>query len=198
MKQDGMKQGAAGYTPPKGALREATLAIRDGLDPAFRAEASQTMAGLAEPLFAPVPQGGVVAGFFPMRSEVDPRPLMQGLAAKGLKLALPCVTPDGLVFRLWALGDPLAKRRFGLSEPLNTAPAVTPDAFIVPLAAFDRRCHRIGYGAGYYDRALAQCPQALKIGIGFAAQEIPAVPNEPHDQVLDAVVTEEGVVRSSV
>lgn len=135
-----------------------------------------------------------MAGFFPMRSEIDPRPLMQALTAHGYRLALPCVTQEGLVFRLWTLGDPLAKRRFGLSEPLNSAPAMMPDAFIVPLAAFDRRCHRIGYGAGYYDRALAQCPQALKIGIGFSAQEIPAVPDQPHDQALDAVVTEQGVV----
>jgi 5-formyltetrahydrofolate cyclo-ligase len=193
-----MKQDADALRHVKADLRASALALRDGLDPAFRAVASAQAAALALPLFRTLSAGAVVSGFFPMRSEVDPRPLMQALAAKGFKLALPCVTPDGLAFRLWALGDPLAKRRFGLSEPLNTAPAVRPDAFIVPLAAFDRRCHRIGYGAGHYDRALAQCPQALKIGIGFAAQEIPAVPNEPHDQVLDAVVTEEGVVRSSV
>jgi len=193
-----MKQDADALRHVKADLRASALALRDGLDPVFRAVASAQAAALALPLFRTLSAGAVVSGFFSMRSEVDPRPLMQALAAKGFKFALPCVTPDGLAFRLWALGDPLAKRRFGLSEPLNTAPAVRPDAFIVPLAAFDRRCHRIGYGAGHYDRALAQCPQALKIGIGFAAQEIPAVPNEPHDQVLDAVVTEEGVVRSSV
>lgn len=192
-----MKQDAEALRHVKADLRASALARRDGLDPAFRAAASAQAAALALPLFRGVPAAAVVAGFFPMRSEVDPRPLMQALAALGFKLALPCVTPDGLAFRLWALGDPLAKRRFGLSEPLNTAPAVGPDAFIVPLAAFDRRGHRIGYGAGHYDRALAQAPDALKIGIGFAAQEVPAVPDEAHDQALDAVVTEQGVVRFS-
>ena len=190
-----MKQDGVSSRVEKASLRETMLARRDGLDPAFRAEASAQMAIHAQPLLAQLPAGAVIAGFFPMRSEIDPRPLMQALAGRGFRLALPCVTSGGLVFRVWAFGDPLAKRRFGLSEPLETADAVSPDGFIVPLAAFDRRGHRIGYGAGHYDRALAQHPSALKIGIGFAAQAIAVVPDEPHDQPLDAVVTEEGVVR---
>lgn len=192
MKRDGSaKQG------DKPSLRQNALTQRDELATAFRAEASARVAAHALRLFAGLPAGTVVAGFFPMRSEIDPRPLMKVLAEQGVGLALPCVTPLGLVFRRWFYGDPLAKRRFGLSEPLDTAPLVQPGAFIVPLAAFDRRGHRIGYGAGYYDRALALHPAALKVGIGFAVQEIAAVPDEPHDHRLDAVVTEEGVVSFS-
>lgn len=190
-----MKQDGVASRVRKAALRETMLVRRDGLDPAFRAEASARMAVHAQPLFAALPAGAVIAGFFPMRSEIDPRPLMQALAGRGFGLALPCVTASGLIFRFWAFGDPLAKRRFGLSEPLETAASVAPDGFIVPLTAFDRRGHRIGYGAGHYDRALAQHPSALKIGIGFAAQEVDHVPDEPHDHPLDAVVTEEGMVR---
>lgn len=190
-----MKREASAMRQNKAALRQETLARRDGLDPAFRAEASRRVAGNALKLFAGLPPGAVVAGFFPMRSEIDPRPLMQALAERGLRLALPCVTPLGLVFRLWDYDAPLERKGFGLSEPPESAPTVEPAAFIVPLAAFDRRGHRIGYGAGYYDRALALHPQAVKVGIGFAVQEIAAVPDEPHDHPLDAVVTEEGVVR---
>jgi 5-formyltetrahydrofolate cyclo-ligase len=178
----------------KALIREAALARRDGLEPARRALASAQMAQWALPLFAPMPPHQAVAGFFPMRSEIDPRPLMQGLVGLGLSLALPCVTPRGLVFRQWAYGDPLAKRRFGLSEPLDQAALVKPAAFIVPLAAFDRRGHRIGYGAGYYDRALAAHPEALAVGVAFAVQEVPFIPYEPHDVRLQHIVTEEGVV----
>ena len=192
-----MKRDGSAKQEDKPSLRQNALARRDELVPAFRAEASARVAAHALRLFAGLPAGTVVAGFFPMRSEIDPRPLMDALAAQGLRLALPCVTPQGLVFRLWALGEPLEKRGFGLSEPPESAPTVEPAAFIVPLAAFDRRGHRIGYGAGYYDRALALHPAALKIGIGFAVQEIAAVPDEPHDHALDAVVTEEGLVRFS-
>ena len=179
----------------KAELRAEALARRDALSPAFRATASQGMADHARPLFAALGPGQTVAGFFPMRSEIDPRPLMQALVAQGVRLALPTVTQDGLVFRQWEYGAPLAKRRFGLSEPLPSAPALAPDAFIVPLAAFDRRGHRIGYGAGYYDRALAAHPAALRVGVAFAVQEIAAIPDAPHDQTLDAVATEEGLVR---
>jgi 5-formyltetrahydrofolate cyclo-ligase len=190
-----MKQDAEALRHVKADLRASALALRDGLDPAFRTAASAQVVALALPLFQSLPVGAVVAGFFPMRSEIDPRPLMQALVGEGFSLSLPCVTKEGLVFRQWTYGDPLAKRRFGLSEPLDSAALVTPCAFIVPLAAFDRRGHRIGYGAGHYDRALGQAPDALKIGICFAAQEVPAVPDEAYDQALDAVVTEEGVVR---
>lgn len=198
MKRDQALEAHPAKVQEKAEIREAALALRDGLDPALRSEASLRMADWALPLFANLPAGAVVAGFFPMRSEIDPRPLMQGLVGRGLRLALPCVTKEGLVFRLWAYGDPLAKRRFGLSEPLESAMPVRPEAFIVPLAAFDRRGHRIGYGAGHYDRALAAHPDVPAIGVAFALQEIPAVPFEAHDQPLAAIVTEEGVISVSV
>ena len=193
-----MKQDAPDLGQEKAQIREAALALRDGLDPAWRSEASLRMAGWALPVFADLPLGAVVAGFFPMRSEIDPRPLMQALVERGMALALPCVTKEGLVFRRWVYGDPLAKRRFGLSEPLESAAPVRPEAFIVPLAAFDRRGHRIGYGAGHYDRALAAHPDVPAIGVAFALQEIPAVPAEAHDQPLATIVTEEGVISVSV
>ncbi|WP_099903585.1 5-formyltetrahydrofolate cyclo-ligase, partial [Methylobacterium frigidaeris] len=94
-------------------------------------------------------------------------------------------------------GDTLAAGGFGLSEPGPDAPVVDPRVLLVPLAAFDRRGHRIGYGKGYYDRALARLDAqgpVLAIGIAFSAQETPRVPDSPHDRPLDGIVTEAGLI----
>ena len=131
-----------------------------------------------------------VAAYWPIRSEIDPRPILAGLHARGQATALPVVTPDGLVFRRWSPGDPLVRARFGLSEPVAEAPEVRPDAFLVPLAAFDRAGRRLGYGAGLYDRAIAALAPHLTLGLAFAAQEAAAVPTEPHDRPLDLIATE--------
>ena len=73
--------------------------------------------------------------------------------------------------------------------------SLEPDIILVPLAAFDRRCRRIGYGAGYYDRTLAALMQqrsgwSIAVGIAFAAQEVDAIPADDHDERLDLVLTE--------
>ncbi|TGE00271.1 5-formyltetrahydrofolate cyclo-ligase [Methylobacterium nonmethylotrophicum] len=181
---------------PKADLRKAALARRDGLAAAAREDASRRIAEivLALPELA---ETDLVAAYWPIRSEVDVRPLINALRARGQAVALPQVTPDGLVFRRAAEGDALAAGGFGLSEPGPDAPAVEPRALLVPLAAFDRRGHRIGYGKGYYDRALARLDAAgpvLAVGVAFAAQETPRVPDGPHDRPLDRVVTEAGLI----
>jgi 5-formyltetrahydrofolate cyclo-ligase len=89
----------------------------------------------------------------------------------------------------------LEPARFGLSVPPAAAGEVDPDVILVPLAGFDRRGHRLGYGAGHYDRALARLIAArprLVLGLAYAAQAVDAVPAEPHDRRLDAVLTETG------
>jgi 5-formyltetrahydrofolate cyclo-ligase len=183
--------------PDKAALRAAALARRDGLDPAFRAEASREVAQRALPLL-PGPSGAL-GGFWPIRSEIDPRPLLHAAAALGHPLALPRVTRDGLVFHVWDPAAPLEAGRFGLSEPPAGAPVVDPTALIVPLAAFDRRGHRIGYGAGYYDRAIERLTTAGRplatIGVAFSAQEVDRVPDAAHDRTLDWIVSETEVIR---
>ncbi|MCJ2052253.1 5-formyltetrahydrofolate cyclo-ligase [Methylobacterium sp. J-070] len=181
----------------KGDLRRAALAARDALDPAARQAASAAIARalLALPELA---DARLVGAFWPIRSEVDPRPAAEGLRARGQAVALPQVTPDGLVFRAWRPGDALVAGRFGLSEPDPSLPPVEPDALIVPLAAFDRTGQRIGYGRGYYDGAIARLSRTgpvLTVGVGFAAQEVDRVPAEPHDRPLRFVITEAGVIR---
>ncbi|MGU3465844.1 5-formyltetrahydrofolate cyclo-ligase [Methylobacterium sp. C33D] len=181
----------------KAELRAAALAARDGLDAAARQAASAAIgdALLALPELA---RARLVGAFWPIRSEVDPRPAAEGLRARGQAVALPHVTPDGLLFREWRAGDALVAGRFGLSEPDPSLPPVEPDALIVPLAAFDRTGQRIGYGRGYYDGAIARLSRTspvLTVGIGFAAQEVERVPAEPHDRPLQYVITEAGVIR---
>ena len=87
---------------------------------------------------------------------------------------------------------------FGLSQPPPEAPIVTPDIMLVPLAAFDRNCGRIGYGKGYYDGAIAgqieRGNRPRTLGLAFACQEVEAVPLEAHDQRLDGVLTERELI----
>ncbi|KQP56271.1 5-formyltetrahydrofolate cyclo-ligase [Methylobacterium sp. Leaf108] len=180
----------------KATLREAVLARRDGLSPEARRDGSVAVADAVMAIDA-LAGAQIVGAFWPIRSEVDPRPLIDRLFARGQRVALPKVTPEGLVFREWKAGEALVAGRFGLSEPRDDLPPLDPTALIVPLAAFDRRGHRIGYGRGYYDRAIARLSgngPVLTIGIAFAVQEIEAVPAEPHDRPLDHLVTEAGPV----
>ena len=177
----------------KTALRRATLARRDALPPAERMAAGLAIAERGLPV--EVTPGTVVSGFSPLKSEISPLPLLRRLADAGASLALPVVIGRGqpLVMRAWSFGAPLVSGVWGIREPPADAPELFPDILIVPLLAFDRRGHRIGYGAGYYDMTVARL-RAMKpvtaIGIAFATQEIAAVPATPRDARLDLVLTE--------
>jgi 5-formyltetrahydrofolate cyclo-ligase len=181
----------------KAELRRDALARRDAIPAAVRAEAAERVA--ARPFPIPVPDGACVSGFFPLRSEINPVPLMRRLADAGAKLALPVVVGRGhpLLFRTWSFGAPLGSGVWGIREPLPDATEVLPDMLIVPLAAFDRAGHRIGYGAGYYDmtlRRLRAAKSVTAIGLAFAAQEIARVPATARDARLDLVLTEREVI----
>jgi 5-formyltetrahydrofolate cyclo-ligase len=181
----------------KAELRSAAFATRDALPAADRAAAAQTIA--ARPFPVPVPQGAVVSGYSPMKSEFNPVPLMRKLAEAGAQLALPVVAGRGkpLIMRAWSFGEELGSGVWGIREPKADAPEVFPDILLVPLAAFDRRGHRIGYGAGYYDMTITRIramKAALAIGVAFAAQEIEKVPATSFDARLDLVLTEREVI----
>lgn len=154
-------------------------------------------AAIARNALARVPftAGASISAYAPVGGEADPMPLFEALAARGHPTGLP-VTPrerTPLLFRSWWPEDELVPARFGLREPLPSAPEFEPDILLVPLLAFDKAGHRLGYGAGYYDRTLralrARRP-TLAIGIAYAGQEVGALPAEPHDEKLDWVVTE--------
>ena len=180
----------------KARLRAEALARREALDPEARGLGSLGVAETAAGIEALFP-ASIVGAFWPIRSEIDPRPLIDRLFARGQRVALPKVTKQGLVFREWRKGERLVQGGFGLSEPRDDLPPLDPTALIVPLAAFDRRGHRIGYGAGYYDQAIERLSRdgpVLTIGVAFSVQEIDEVPAEPHDRPLDHLVTETGLV----
>jgi 5-formyltetrahydrofolate cyclo-ligase len=181
---------------PKKQLRLDALVRRDALDLEFRIEASLGMAELAGMLS--VAPGDIVSGFWPMRSEVDVRPLMFALREKGAILVLPAILDKTtIVFRELVRGVELIDMGFGTYGPGPEAKVIEPGMMLVPLAAFDSHGHRIGYGAGYYDRAIARLAErGMKprlIGIAFDCQRIERVPDEPHDVPLDAILTESGL-----
>jgi 5-formyltetrahydrofolate cyclo-ligase len=181
----------------KSELREAALARRETLPAEARRSAAETIA--ARPLPVPVPPGAVVAGFSAIRSEINPVPLLRRFADAGAGLALPAIMGRGrpLAFRRWRFGEELARGQWGIREPKPEASEVRPDIVIVPLAAFDRRGYRLGYGAGYYDltlNALRAEKPVVAIGLAFAAQEIADVPALSHDARLDLVLTEREVI----
>lgn len=146
----------------------------------------------------PLP-AGPVGGYWPLGSELDVRPLLLHLVEGGWVAALPESGPKGqpLTFRRWDAGVPMRTGRYGIAEPDGTE-VVVPAVLLVPLLAFDRAGHRLGYGAGYYDRTIAALRAAgplLTIGVGFAAQEVERVPTGPFDEPLDWIVTEHAAHR---
>lgn len=183
---------------PKDELRAAALARRDALSAEERVSAAVALAARMPPL--DITSSTVVAGYAPIRSEIDPMPLMRSLAGKGAALAMPVIVArdTALVFRAWVPGAALVRGALGTFEPPANAVEVVPDIVLVPLAAFDRAGHRIGYGAGYYDRtleALRRHKTVTAIGLAFTVQEVAQVPALSHDVRLDYVLTEAGVCR---
>jgi 5-formyltetrahydrofolate cyclo-ligase len=181
----------------KAALRVAAQARRDALPTDERKAAAETIAARKFPLA--ITPSTIISAFMPLKSEINPLPLMQKLAEAGARLALPAIAGRGkpLIMRAWEFGAPLDRGQWGIREPKPDAPEVEPDILLVPLLAFDRAGHRLGYGAGYYDMTIHRL-RALKpvtaVGIAFAAQEVPKIPTTPRDERLDLVLTEREVI----
>ena len=180
-------------TPEKKALHATGAAARKGLPHAERQRATAAVTERAAMRLAT--RAGLIGLYVPIGSELHPGQLIERLAAAGRALALPA-TPRWnapLLFRSWCPGDALVKGRMNIPEPGPEAPEVFPDVVVVPPVAFDRRCFRIGYGAGFYDRtlpALRERHPVFALGFAFACQEVAAVPDEAHDVALDAIATE--------
>ena len=178
-------------------LRLEALGRRDALGTEYRIEASMRIAdlGLASLRVDP---GTNVSGFWPIRSEVDLRPLLFGMREKGARLCLPVIIDKRtILFRELVRGAPMVETGFGTVGPPEDAAVLDPSFMLVPLAAFDERGHRIGYGAGYYDRAIARLQEIgvnpRLIGVAFDCQQVEIVPDEPHDMPLEAILTETGL-----
>lgn len=176
--------------PTKSELRKAMLAARGQVSQATAQAAAQTMATLLPPL---IPSHTWVAGYMPMRGEVDILPALRALHSKGVRLALPKVLAGGeMVFLPWEPEAPLEIDRHGVLSPHTAAPVV-PTLWLVPLLAFDKDRFRLGYGGGYYDRAIAAHTPST-IGIAYAFQYVDKLPRQAHDMPLDSMATEEGMM----
>lgn len=165
------------------ARRKAAFAARDG------GEADLLAHILAQH------RGRVLAGYMPMRTEIDCLPAM---AAHAGPVGVPVILGPGkaLKFRRWTPEAKMVAGALGAQVP-ETGDWVVPQVLIVPLLAFDRCGYRLGYGGGFYDRTLEDLRAAgpvTAIGFAFAAQEMEAVPTEPTDQRLDLIVTEAGAI----
>ena len=191
----------------KSELRRHALARRDLVTPA---ESHAAAAAISETGLAIVEKTArhgetatpIVAVYWPIRSELNTRPLIDALAAAGLHVTLPVMhaVRQPLVFRDFTPGDALLKGPYGLSEPAEDRRARDPDIIFAPLAAFDRACRRIGYGGGIYDATLAQLrakKAVMAIGLAYSFQEVARTPTEPHDQLLDFVLTENELIDAS-
>ena len=177
----------------KDALRKTLRRLRRDLA-AATPDAAQR-AALALPL-GRLPPFAIVAGYQPLGGELDPGPLLARLAAAGASLAMPVASPGApLIFRLVRPRDTPVPDALGIASPPPAAPAVRPDLVIAPLLAFDLAGHRLGQGGGYYDRtlqALRVAGRVFVIGLAYAGQQVSVLPSEPHDQRLDAILTESG------
>jgi 5-formyltetrahydrofolate cyclo-ligase len=147
----------------------------------------------------PDPKGKVAAVYLGVGSELESRHLAAWLRDQGWTLALPRVEgEDGhMVFRQWTPGDNLDRDQIGLTAPHASKPVLEPDLVVTPLLAFDRKGRRLGQGGGYYDRAL-EALRARKsvflLGLAYVGQETHGLPIEPHDQRLDAILTESAYI----
>lgn len=181
----------------KGEVRRVARAARKAfvaaLDPmahrlAFRA--------LPSPIRALIAEREVIALYAPVGDEAPALRLAEALMAAGKTLCLPHVIDrmGTMEFRQWAPGDELEPGGFGTLHPPRSAPLRHPDAIVAPLVAFDERLMRLGQGGGYYDRAFARYEKALRIGLGWSAQQVDAVPADPWDVPLHRVVTERSII----
>ena len=176
---------ATALAEAKAGLRQRAMAARNACNPALGQDLARHVLENCPP-----PPGAVVAGYWPMGDEIDIRPLLYALAARGVVLCLPETPPRGhpLVFKTWQPGAALLPGRFGTSHPAGEI--LRPDFVLVPLLAFDAKGNRLGYGGGYYDRTLAALPEAFRLGCAFAAQEVETVPTGDNDLKIHAIATE--------
>ena len=172
-------------------LRVAAREKRLGLKRAdFAAELARHVQALA------IPKGAIVGGYHALPDEADPALLLERLVELGCHIAYPRVVGKGLPLEFHRVpdGEVLAPGIFGIHEPLDVWPRAVPAILLVPLLAFDSAGHRLGYGGGFYDRTIARL-KVPAIGIAYAGQQTQALPHQPHDAALDAVLTEHGLTR---
>jgi 5-formyltetrahydrofolate cyclo-ligase len=181
----------------KQAMRAQARAKRRNIRTDIREHSADVVANIDLDLLGAPP--GPLAAYFPVRSELDTLPLLRRLVREGWELALPVIVDnEPLEFHEWTFGAPMQTGPFGIPQPVGSA-LVSPSVLLVPLLAFDKRCYRLGYGGGHYDRTLAALRKErsiVGIGLAFNEQEVEEVPACPYDERLDWILTPSGPVRA--
>tara|TARA_B100001123_G_C15232139_1_gene995575 strand:+ start:650 stop:1213 length:564 start_codon:yes stop_codon:yes gene_type:complete len=142
----------------------------------------------------------IIAGYYPANYEVNILNFLEEASKKKHKIVLPVIKSlNKMNFCKWIYKEPLYVSRWGILEPKNSKDKAIPDIVIVPLVAFDEKLNRIGYGKGYYDRALKKISKIKKktifIGIAYSFQKYKKIPINKHDYKLDYIFTERGIIR---
>ena len=178
--------------PAKPALRAALKARRHDHVVQLGDAGAHAGWGAAAALILPHIAPGLIVGLYlSLHDELDPAPLAEMLHARGQSIAMPHLEDIRTMrFRAWAPGDPVERGPMKLRQPLASAAERAPDLIVTPLLGFDRAGNRIGHGAGHYDRAFARYPGARRLGFAWSVQEEPAIPHDPWDVPLHAIVTE--------
>lgn len=182
----------------KRLLRQSMLEKRQRLSAYAQSAAAESVARhfADHPILAFVQS---YSGYISMRGEIDTLPIFRIMARTRKITALPRMEPRTklLHFREWREGDALETGAFTVREPKAEAPAFIPALVLVPTLAFDARGVRLGYGGGWYDRTMetlrSHSKPPLFVGVAHSIQELPELPLEPHDQLLDGILTETGV-----
>ncbi|HEX4023336.1 MAG TPA: 5-formyltetrahydrofolate cyclo-ligase [Steroidobacteraceae bacterium] len=171
--------------------RAALLGARQGMATAVHRDASHTIAERLRALLGAL-QPRVLAGYWPIRREFNPLPLLHECDASGVQVALPVirVKNEPLEFRRWTPDAPMQVGVYDIPYPADGA-VVQPDALLIPMVGFDAAGYRLGYGGGYYDRTVASLlPRPCLIGVCFELSRIESIRPLAHDIRMDHVVTE--------
>lgn len=187
----------------KKTIRQELLATRQNLSNSLHQQLSQKICQHLEDFLAHnLTKNKEVLGYWPYRQEPDLSSLLrQSQYQWGLPRCLPSNTSTDrqLAWHHWQWGEPLVANRYGLQEPAAHLPMIDiaqVGVLIVPAVAIDQCGYRLGYGGGYFDRLLSQQPwqQVMTVGVVFNFAYVPTLPIEEHDQPLNAICTESGLV----
>lgn len=173
------------------SMRERLIAQRLAVPPEDRAKAAEIISDRLAQLVRP---GQVFSFYWPMKGELDFRPLATKLHHLGVTTALPVVLEKNrpMVFRPWAPKAPMRRGIWNIPEPA-TEETIVPDVTLAPVVGFTDDCYRLGYGGGYFDRTLAVlAPRPLVVGVGLQFQRLETIHPLPHDIRLDGILTESG------
>jgi len=180
----------------KKRLRQKILARRAELSPDVHRDFSKKISDNV--LILPDVKTGIkIALYWPIKDEVDCRWLLAELTDRAIIVALPTIAgkEQPLVFRQFGGEENLLAAGFGTKEPVYIMPIVEPEVIFLPLAGFDKIGARLGYGKGFYDRTIAIMKKRPRlIGLAFGIQQLEYIPTFAHDQKLDGVITENGML----